>query len=73
VELSLDWKKDAKGPENRLPPAGKCGYVSRFVRIVKVHGLKPSDRQLQRCKQQLTDYCGQKQARSLAGLILSTH
>jgi hypothetical protein len=58
VELSLNRQKGAKGPEGWLPPAGKCGYVSRFVRIVKVYGLEPSDRQLQRYKKQLADYCG---------------
>jgi hypothetical protein len=58
VELGLNRQKGAKGPEEWLPPAGKCGYVSRFVRIVKVYSLEPSDLQLQRYKQQLADYCG---------------
>jgi len=58
VELSLNRQKGAKGPEDWLPPAGKCGYVSRFVRIVKVYGLKPRQDQFHIYKQQLADYCG---------------
>lgn len=58
VELSLNRQKGAQGPEDWLPPAGKCQYVSRFVRIVKVYGLKPSQGEFNRYKQQLAEYCG---------------
>ncbi|MBW4979558.1 HNH endonuclease family protein [Marinobacter adhaerens] len=58
VELSLNRQKGAQGPEEWLPPAGKCQYVSRFVRIVKVYGLKPSQGEFNRYKQQLAEYCG---------------
>lgn len=58
VELSLNRQKGAQGPEDWLPPAGRCQYVSRFVRIVKVYGLQPSQGQFSRYKQQLADYCG---------------
>ena len=58
VELSLNRQKGAKGTEEWLPPAGKCGYVSRFVRIVKVYGLKPSQALFYTYKRQLADYCG---------------
>lgn len=58
VELSLNRQKGAQGPEEWLPPAGKCQYVSRFLRIVKVYGLKPSQGEFNRYKQQLADYCG---------------
>lgn len=57
VELSLNRQKGAQGPEEWLPPAGRCQYVSRFVRIVKVYGLKPSQGEFSRYKQQLADYC----------------
>ncbi len=58
VELSLNRQKGAQGPEQWLPPAGKCQYVSRFVRIVKIYGLKPSQGEFNRYKQQLAEYCG---------------
>jgi hypothetical protein len=58
VELSLNRQKGAQGPEQWLPPAGRCQYVSRFVRIVKVYDLQPSQRQANRYHQQLADYCG---------------
>jgi hypothetical protein len=41
VELSLNRSKGAKGPNEWLPPAGQCGYVARFYRIVKVYKLEP--------------------------------
>lgn len=58
VELSLNRQKGAKGPEEWLPPAGQCQYVSRFVRIVKVYDLRPSQNQVDSYRQQLADYCG---------------
>lgn len=42
VEASLNRSKGAKGPDEWLPPAGQCGYVARFVRIMKLYGLKPA-------------------------------
>lgn len=42
VEASLNRSKGAKGPEEWLPPAGQCGYVARFVRIVKQYSLTPT-------------------------------
>jgi len=41
VEAALNRSKGAKGPDQWLPPAGQCGYVARFVRIVKQYQLKP--------------------------------
>lgn len=58
VELSLNRQKGAQGPEDWLPPAGRCQYVSRFVRLVKVYGLKPSQEEFIRYKEQLAEYCG---------------
>lgn len=58
VEASLNRSKGAQGPEDWLPPSGKCQYVSRFVRIVKTYGLVPNQAQFNRYKQQLADYCG---------------
>lgn len=45
VEASLNRSKGAKGPNEWLPPAGQCGYVARFVRVVKLYDLTPSDRE----------------------------
>src|SRR5690554_5571899 len=45
VEASLNRSKGAKGPDEWLPPAGQCGYVARFVRIVKLYDLQPSARE----------------------------
>lgn len=58
VELSLNRQKMANGPEDWLPPAGQCGYVSKFLRIAKMCGLEPSARQLNRYREQLTECCG---------------
>ena len=58
VELPLNRQKGAKGPEEWLPPAGQCQYVSRFVRIVKGYDLKPSQALVDSYRQQLADYCG---------------
>ena len=41
VEAALNRSKGAQGPDQWLPPAGQCGYVARFARIVKQYGLKP--------------------------------
>jgi len=40
VEASLS--KGAKGPDEWLPPFGECGYVARFVRVVKSYYLQPT-------------------------------
>ena len=57
VELSLNRSKGAAGPNAWLPPSGQCGYVARFVRIVKQYDLKPTkpearwlDAFLERCR-----------------------
>jgi hypothetical protein len=42
VEASLNRSKGAKGPDDWLPPAGQCGYVARFSRIVKMYQLTPT-------------------------------
>lgn len=41
VELSLNRSKGARGPVEWLPPSSQCGYVARFLRIVKQYDLKP--------------------------------
>ncbi len=41
VEVSLNRSKGAQGPNQWLPPVGECGYVARFVRIMKRYDLKP--------------------------------
>ena len=42
VDLGLNRSKGALGPNEWLPPSGQCGYVARFVRIVKQYDLKPT-------------------------------
>ncbi|NWO07093.1 MAG: HNH endonuclease [Alteromonadaceae bacterium] len=39
VELGLNRSKGAQGPDEWLPPTGKCSYVSRFVRTAKKYEL----------------------------------
>uniref|UniRef100_UPI003A904C51 HNH endonuclease family protein n=1 Tax=Marinobacter sp. TaxID=50741 RepID=UPI003A904C51 len=58
VEASLNRSKGAQGPEDWLPPAGQCQYVSRFMRIMRAYGLRPSEGQFHQYKQLLADYCG---------------
>ncbi|WP_461437940.1 HNH endonuclease family protein [Marinobacter nauticus] len=40
VEISLNRQKGAKGPDEWLPPQGKCGYISRFNRLIKIYSLE---------------------------------
>lgn len=47
VEAGLNRSKGALGPNDWLPPAGQCGYVARFTRIVKKYSLKPSQTESQ--------------------------
>jgi hypothetical protein len=47
VELSLNRSKGAQPPSEWLPPAGQCGYVARFIRIVRQYDLKPSGPEVQ--------------------------
>lgn len=42
VEAGLNRSKGALGPNEWLPPAGQCGYVARFTRIVKIYKLEPT-------------------------------
>jgi hypothetical protein len=39
VELSLNRSKGARGPEDWLPPSGRCGYIARFSRLIKIYEL----------------------------------
>ncbi|RKR70988.1 uncharacterized protein DUF1524 [Marinobacter nauticus] len=41
VEATLNRSKGAKGPDQWLPPKGRCGYVARFARVVRVYDLQP--------------------------------
>jgi hypothetical protein len=43
VEASLNRSKGARGLSEWMPPAGKCGYASRFLRITKLYGLRLPD------------------------------
>ena len=40
VEASLNRSKGARGLSEWMPPAGKCGYASRFIRVAKIYGLQ---------------------------------
>lgn len=46
VEASLNRQKGAKGLDKWLPPANRCQYVARFMRLVKSYDLylTPSER-----------------------------
>ncbi|SFR61967.1 Protein of unknown function [Marinobacter daqiaonensis] len=56
VEAHLNRSKGARGPDEWMPPAGRCQYVARFVRIVKSYGLQPDATEAARF-QQLLDGC----------------
>lgn len=36
VEASLNCSKGARGPDEWLPPANQCGYLARFIRIMRL-------------------------------------
>ncbi|WP_349343545.1 HNH endonuclease family protein [Marinobacter sp. MMG032] len=57
VELSLNSQKGARGPEEWLPPTGRCQYISRFIRIVKIYGLDAHNRRRSHFERQLENYC----------------
>ncbi|WP_228289076.1 HNH endonuclease family protein [Marinobacter salinisoli] len=57
VELSLNRQKGAKGPEEWLPPAGQCQYVSRFVRLIKTYDLQPPSDKLTTYRNLLKQHC----------------
>lgn len=40
VEASLNRSKGARDILQWLPPAGQCGYIARFVRIVRIYKLE---------------------------------
>lgn len=43
VEASLNRSKGARPPSEWLPPQGRCGYVTRFKRLVLIYGLAFSE------------------------------
>lgn len=43
VEASLNRQKGAKGIDLWLPPANRCTYVSRFIRVINRYGLALSE------------------------------
>jgi hypothetical protein len=43
VELSLNRSKGARGLDEWLPPSGRCQYIARFLRLVKIYGLDNPD------------------------------
>jgi hypothetical protein len=48
VEASLNRSKGARDITEWLPPSGACGYIFRFVRIVKIYQLDiPAQKQVE--------------------------
>ena len=39
VEARLNRQKGAKGPDEWLPPANRCQYMLRFLRVAKIYRL----------------------------------
>lgn len=62
VEASLNRSKGARGPDQWVPPAGRCQYVARFLRIVKVYRLEPSSREMNNLRRQV-EQCGIRASR----------
>lgn len=54
VEASLNRSKGARGPDDWLPPAGKCQYTLRFLLNVKRYQLENS----KQIKQIVNQNCG---------------
>ena len=51
VEASLNRQKGANGLNEWLPPANRCQYIARFLRVVKTYKLTLS-------QQEARDYLG---------------
>lgn len=62
VEASLNRSKGARGPDQWVPPAGRCQYVARFLRIVKLYRLEPSSREMDNLRRQV-EQCGIRASR----------
>jgi hypothetical protein len=45
VEASLNRQKGSRGPDQWLPPANRCEYIARFIRVVRIWGLELSPRE----------------------------
>lgn len=45
VEARLNSSKQHRGPDEWLPPTGQCGYVARFVRVLKLYDLDPTSQE----------------------------
>lgn len=50
VEASLNRSKGDSGPDDWLPPEGKCQYLARFLRITKKYDLRISEAEIQSFK-----------------------
>ena len=62
VEAGLNRSKGARGPDQWVPPAGRCQYVARFLRIVKVYKLVPSSGEMNNLRRQV-EQCGIRASR----------
>ncbi|MFL1485473.1 HNH endonuclease family protein [Marinobacter sp. LN3S78] len=56
VEASLNRSKGGRGPDEWMPPAGECQYISRFMRILIKYDLKPPESEA-RAFNRLLDTC----------------
>ena len=55
---SLNQSKSDRGPDQWLPPEGRCGYTARFTRIVLKYRLEPNPDEYQRIKEILAQCRG---------------
>lgn len=46
VESDLSEAKGDQGPSQWMPPRARCGYISRFIRIVFAYGLERTDSEI---------------------------
>jgi len=51
VESSLNRSKSDKGPDEWLPPEGRCDYTARFTRVVLKYRLQPKPDESARIKE----------------------
>jgi hypothetical protein len=46
VEKRLNRQKGAKDITEWLPPKNQCGYIARFMRVIKKYNLKPPEKKM---------------------------
>lgn len=58
VEAGLNRQKSDSGPDEWLPPANQCQYISRFKRIVLIYGLELTPSEKGQLDRLLSVHCG---------------